>query len=252
MAAASPTSSTARRPRRTSWLGRNMLPARLCCSGRSSVTDPRFLAVLGVKRAFPICAGFPAAQGETRSANRDDRRDADLGAAKSERTERSLSAAGPGQDVRRVAQCREGNQRGHTREPIMNDALTTELLQVNQRLLDSIADGDWAVYQELCDPTLDGGGAGVAGPGHRRPGVSSLLFRPRRHSRSASHHDGIATCPRLGRRGGNQLFAPGATPGCRGADRGRQRRDARLAAPRGVVAARSLSIARHWRRDVSA
>jgi calcium/calmodulin-dependent protein kinase (CaM kinase) II len=36
----------------------------------------------------------------------------------------------------------------------MNDATTTELLQVNQRLLDSIAGGDWAVYQELCDPTL--------------------------------------------------------------------------------------------------
>ena len=36
----------------------------------------------------------------------------------------------------------------------MNDATATELLQVNQRLLDSIADGDWAVYQELCDPTL--------------------------------------------------------------------------------------------------
>src|SRR5438270_10265014 len=36
----------------------------------------------------------------------------------------------------------------------MNDALTTELLQLNQRLLDTIADGDWAAYQELCDPTL--------------------------------------------------------------------------------------------------
>ena len=29
-----------------------------------------------------------------------------------------------------------------------------ELLQLNQRLLDSIADGDWATYQELCDPSL--------------------------------------------------------------------------------------------------
>ena len=29
-----------------------------------------------------------------------------------------------------------------------------ELLRLNQRLLDSIAQGDWAVYQELCDPTL--------------------------------------------------------------------------------------------------
>src|SRR4029077_4867021 len=29
-----------------------------------------------------------------------------------------------------------------------------ELLDLNQRLLDSIAQGDWATYQELCDPTL--------------------------------------------------------------------------------------------------
>src|SRR5271156_1849305 len=29
-----------------------------------------------------------------------------------------------------------------------------DLLQLNQKLLDSIADGDWAAYQELCDPTL--------------------------------------------------------------------------------------------------
>ena len=31
---------------------------------------------------------------------------------------------------------------------------TAELLTLNQRLLDCIADGDWATYQELCDPTL--------------------------------------------------------------------------------------------------
>src|SRR5260370_41665296 len=29
-----------------------------------------------------------------------------------------------------------------------------ELLRLNQRLLEAIADADWAVYQELCDPTL--------------------------------------------------------------------------------------------------
>jgi hypothetical protein len=29
-----------------------------------------------------------------------------------------------------------------------------ELLELNQRLLDSIAQGDWAIYQELCDPSL--------------------------------------------------------------------------------------------------
>jgi hypothetical protein len=32
--------------------------------------------------------------------------------------------------------------------------LTQELLRLNQRLLDSIADGDWATYEELCDPSL--------------------------------------------------------------------------------------------------
>ena len=36
----------------------------------------------------------------------------------------------------------------------MPDAATQELLQLNQRLLDSIAAADWAAYEELCDPTL--------------------------------------------------------------------------------------------------
>jgi calcium/calmodulin-dependent protein kinase (CaM kinase) II len=31
---------------------------------------------------------------------------------------------------------------------------TAELLRLNQRLLDCIAEGDWATYQELCDPSL--------------------------------------------------------------------------------------------------
>jgi calcium/calmodulin-dependent protein kinase (CaM kinase) II len=36
----------------------------------------------------------------------------------------------------------------------MNDPAVSELLQLNQRLLDCIAEGDWATYQELCDPAL--------------------------------------------------------------------------------------------------
>jgi calcium/calmodulin-dependent protein kinase (CaM kinase) II len=36
----------------------------------------------------------------------------------------------------------------------MTDATTTELLQLNQRLLDAISQGDWATYQELCDASL--------------------------------------------------------------------------------------------------
>jgi len=31
---------------------------------------------------------------------------------------------------------------------------TTELLALNQKLLDAIVSGDWAAYVELCDPTL--------------------------------------------------------------------------------------------------
>ncbi len=31
---------------------------------------------------------------------------------------------------------------------------TEELLEINQRLLDSIAEGDWESYSALCDPSL--------------------------------------------------------------------------------------------------
>lgn len=36
----------------------------------------------------------------------------------------------------------------------MPDAVTQELLHLNQRLLDSIAKADWTSYEELCDPSL--------------------------------------------------------------------------------------------------
>ena len=36
----------------------------------------------------------------------------------------------------------------------MADATSAELLQLNQRLLDAIARGDWSAYEGLCDPTL--------------------------------------------------------------------------------------------------
>jgi ketosteroid isomerase-like protein len=36
----------------------------------------------------------------------------------------------------------------------MTDLLTAELLELNRRLLDSIARADWQTYQDLCDPTL--------------------------------------------------------------------------------------------------
>jgi hypothetical protein len=36
----------------------------------------------------------------------------------------------------------------------MADAIVDEILRLNQRLLESIADGDWETYAKLCDPTL--------------------------------------------------------------------------------------------------
>jgi calcium/calmodulin-dependent protein kinase (CaM kinase) II len=36
----------------------------------------------------------------------------------------------------------------------MADTVTQELLKLNQQLLDAIARADWAVYRELCDPSL--------------------------------------------------------------------------------------------------
>jgi len=36
----------------------------------------------------------------------------------------------------------------------MADRVVEELLHLNQRLLDSIAQADWATYQELCDASL--------------------------------------------------------------------------------------------------
>jgi calcium/calmodulin-dependent protein kinase (CaM kinase) II len=36
----------------------------------------------------------------------------------------------------------------------MSQDITSELLSLNQRLLDSIAAGDWNTYAELCDPSL--------------------------------------------------------------------------------------------------
>ncbi len=36
----------------------------------------------------------------------------------------------------------------------MSDTTTNELLALNRRLLESIIAGDWATYEELCDPSL--------------------------------------------------------------------------------------------------
>lgn len=36
----------------------------------------------------------------------------------------------------------------------MADTINTQLLALNQKLLDSIARADWKTYQELCDPSM--------------------------------------------------------------------------------------------------
>ncbi len=55
----------------------------------------------------------------------------------------------------------------------VHDKATTELLALNQRLLESILGADWKTYEELCDPSLtafepEGRGQIIAGmPFHR-------------------------------------------------------------------------------------
>ena len=40
------------------------------------------------------------------------------------------------------------------KDPNLCPTITAELLAVNRRLLESIAAGDWATYEELCDPSI--------------------------------------------------------------------------------------------------
>lgn len=72
-------------------------------------------------------------------------------------------------------------------------AIESELLALNQRLLDSIAAGDWATYQSLCDPTLsafepEGGGHLIEGmPFHEFYFNLAAPSTPRNTTMSSPH-----------------------------------------------------------------
>lgn len=116
---------------------------------------------------------------------------------------------------------------------IMPGDLAGELLSVNQRLLDSIAEGDWSTYQELCDPTVTAFEPEALG--HRVEGLAFHRFyfdlgssqRVRRTTMCDAQvrvmgDVGVVTYVRL-----NQRVAPDGTPVTTGSEETRvwQRRD---------------------------
>src|SRR3712207_3754222 len=58
---------------------------------------------------------------------------------------RTLARLVPGYSIRGSARDLQGSVMSETER---------ELLALTQRLLDSITGGDWATYEQLCDPTL--------------------------------------------------------------------------------------------------
>lgn len=70
---------------------------------------------------------------------------------------------------------------------------TDELLALSQRLLNSIAEGDWAVYQELCDPSLtafepEGLGQRIEGLDFHRFYFNLGGFSGQRHTTMSAPH----------------------------------------------------------------
>ena len=67
----------------------------------------------------------------------------------------------------------------------MPDPTSQELLDLTQRLLESIANGDWATYEELCDPSLTAFEPEALG--HRVQGMAFHHFYFRRGGAQGDH-----------------------------------------------------------------
>ncbi len=78
--------------------------------------------------------------------------------------------------------------------------LESELLALNQRLLNSIAEKDWLTYSELCDPTLTAFEPEAAGQLGRRPRLPRVLFQTPQDRRRTPIHRGLPADSHPGRR----------------------------------------------------
>lgn len=70
-----------------------------------------------------------------------------------------------------------------------------ELLNLNQRLLDSITDGDWETYRSLCDPTLTCFEPEAVG--HFVEGLGFHRFYFDLSGGSDEHHNTTICCPHV-------------------------------------------------------
>ena len=77
----------------------------------------------------------------------------------------------------------------YERVKVMSDDVKRELLDLTERLLASIAAGDWETYQSLCDASLTAFEAESPRPFGGRFGLSQVLLRPRRGQDAEQQHD---------------------------------------------------------------
>jgi calcium/calmodulin-dependent protein kinase (CaM kinase) II len=73
----------------------------------------------------------------------------------------------------------------------MTDPLAIELLELNKRLLDSIARADWPTYEDLCDPSLTAFEPEALG--HLVEGMDFHRFYFERGPTSVHHHTTMST-----------------------------------------------------------